>query len=218
MKTPVTEIFLSHSDKDKKIAKKLADELGNYGIKVFVAHEDIKIGEKWETTLFNKIKSCDLFVVLLSENFHVSRYTDHEVGIAYGLNKFIYPIRVDETMPYGFMSKFQAKKISPEINKEEVFKIFDSMVSENKVESRMINNLIEEFSESDSFIAANSLASILSHYTEFSDTQLNRIAKAFLDNDQINRGYRSSRWCLEIFDENWKRLDPNLHARLEKFF
>ena len=217
MKTPAIEIFLSHADKDKKIAKKLADELSNYGMKIFVAHEDIKIGEKWETTLFNKIKECDLFVVLLSENFHEAKYTDHEVGIAYGLDKFIFPIRIDDTMPYGFMSKFQAKKISPEIDREEVVKVFYSMVSKSEKGLEMMNNLIEEFSESDSYVTANNLALILSQYSEFSNEQLNRIAKAFLDNDQIVGGFKSSHWCSKLFDDNWKKLDSSLRAKLERF-
>ncbi len=217
MKVSAIEIFLSHADKDKKIAKKLAYELGSYGMKIFVAHEDIKIGEKWEAILFDKIKECDLFVVLLSENFHLAKYTDHEVGIAYGLSKFIFPIRIDDTVPYGFMSKFQAKKISPEIDKDEVVKVFYSMVSKIEKGLEMMNNLIEEFCESDSFNAANNLVSILSQYLEFSDEQLNRIAKAFLENDQINQGFRSSRWCSEIFDDNWKKLDSTLRAKLERF-
>jgi len=217
VKTPAIEIFLSHADKDKKIAKKLADELSNYGMKIFVAHEDIKIGEKWETILFNKIKECDLFVVLLSENFHLARYTDHEIGIAYGLNKFIFPIRIDDTMPYGFMSKFQAKKISSEIDKDEVVKVFYSMVSKSEKGLEMMNNLIEEFSESNSFSAANELSFILSEYSEFSDEQLNRIAKAFLDNNQINQGFKSSHWCLKLFNDNWKKLDTTLRGKLERF-
>jgi hypothetical protein len=217
MKTPAIEIFLSHADKDKKIAKKLADELSNYGMKIFVAHEDIKIGEKWETTLFDKIKECDLFVALLSENFHAARYTDHEVGIAYGLNKFIFPIRIDDIMPYGFMSKFQAKKISPEIDNDEVVKVFYSMVSKSEKGLEMMNNLIEEFSESASFITANNLTLILSQYSEFSDEQLNRIAKAFLDNNQINQGFKSSHWCASLFNENWKKLDMALRDKLERF-
>lgn len=217
MKTPSIEIFLSHANKDKKIAKKLAEELGNYGMKIFVAHEDIKIGEKWETILFNKIKECDLFVVLLSQNFHEAKYTDHEVGIAYGLNKFIFPIRIDETVPYGFISKFQAKKISSEIEGDEVVKIFYSMVSKSEKGLEMMNNLIEEFSESESFSIANNLTSILSQYADFSDDQLNRIAKAFLDNSQINQGFKSSHWCVNLFKENWKKLDSGLHDRLERF-
>jgi len=215
--TAPIDIFLSHANKDKKIAKKFADELNQYGLKIFVAHEDIEIGDKWESILFNKIKECDLFVALLSENFHSAQYTDHEVGIAYGLNKLIFPVRFDDTMPYGFMSKFQAKKISQEINKDEIIKLFFTMVSKSDKGTEMINKLIEEFGDSNSYERANQTADILSQCTEFSDEQLNQISNTFLYNDQIRDGFRSGRWCIDLIKNNWKRLDKELRYRLEKY-
>jgi TIR domain-containing protein len=214
--TSPIEIFLSHANKDKKIAKKLADELNKYGLKIFVAHENIEVGAKWESILFNKIKECDLFVALISENFHNAQYTDHEVGIAYGLNKLIFPIRVDDTIPYGFMSKFQAKKISIEMEKDEITKLFFTMVSKSDKGTEMINKLIEEFEDSKSFDRANYNASILSQYSEFSSEQINRIAYAFLHNDQINGGFTSEPWCVEIIKENWRKLDKKLRDVLEE--
>jgi len=217
MVTAPIEIFLSHANKDKKIAKKLADELSQYGLKIFVAHEDIKVGDKWESILINKIKECDLFVVLLSENFHSAQYTDHEVGIAYGLNKFIFPVRFDDTIPYGFMSKFQAKKISREINKDEIVKLFFNMVSKSEKGTEMLNKLIDEFGDSASYDRANQTSDILSQCTEFSDEQLNQISYTFLHNNQIRDGFRSGRWCIDLIKNNWKRLDKDLRDRLEKY-
>ena len=217
MVTASIEIFLSHANKDKKIAKKFADELNQYGLKIFVAHEDIEIGDKWESILFNKIKECDLFVTLLSKNFHSAQYTDHEVGIAYGLNKLIFPVRFDDTVPYGFMSKFQAKKISPEIDKDEITKLFFTMVSKSEKGTEMINKLIEEFGDSDSYDRANKTSDILSQCTDFSDEQLNQISYIFLHNDQIRDGFRSGRWCVDLIKSNWKRLDKDLRYRLEKY-
>ncbi len=216
MVTAPIEIFLSHANKDKRIAKKLADELSNYALKVFVAHEDIGVGDKWESALFKKIKDCDLFVVLLSENFHDAQYTDHEVGIAYGLGRLIFPIRIDDTMPYGFMSKFQAKKISPEIDEEEITKLFFTMVSKSEKGTEMMNKLIEEFADSPSFKRANYNAAILSQYTDFSDEQLHKIAEAFLHNDQINGGFESREWCIHLIKENWKKLDKDLRDVLDQ--
>lgn len=216
MVTAPIEIFLSHANKDKKIAKKLADELSKYGLKVFVAHEDIEVGGKRESILFNKIKECDLFVALLSENFHSAQYTDHEVGIAYGLNKLVFPIRIDDTMPYGFMSKFQAKKISKEIDTNEITKVFFTMVAKSDKGAEMMNKIIEEFEDSNSYDRANYNASILSQYSEFSIEQLNRIAEAFLNNDQISGGFTSKPWCVSIIKENWKKLDKELRDILEQ--
>jgi len=45
------DTFLSHADEDKIIARKLADALANYDFKVLVAHDDIVIGEEWESKI-----------------------------------------------------------------------------------------------------------------------------------------------------------------------
>ncbi len=89
------DTFLSHSNEDKKIARRLADILAIYGFDVFVAHDDIEIGDEWEETLKEKIKNCELVLALLSKNFHEARFTDHEIGIATAFNKQVFPIRID---------------------------------------------------------------------------------------------------------------------------
>jgi hypothetical protein len=211
------EIFLSHSDKDKKIARNLADELSNFGLKIFVAHDDIQVGDHWETTLIEKIRHCDLFLVLLSANFHNSQYTDHEVGIAYGLNKSIVPVRIDETIPYGFMSKFQAKKISVDIDKNEIAKFFYTVVSKNETGMKMLNNLIEEFCKSQSFIAANRVTSLLSQYPNFSDEQIHKIIESYISNDQISQAFKSRKWCKILIAKNWEKLDKNLCSKIKNF-
>ena len=154
-----TDAFLSHAHQDRFFARKLADELKKYSIDAFVAHEDIKLGDDWETALLEKIKKCDLFIAILSKNFHEADYTDQEVGIAHGFGKIILPLSVEKTMPYGFLKKFQAKKISSEIDGEEVSKIFVEFMpktSEARVEDRLIYSLIN----SQSFNEANYYAGI----------------------------------------------------------
>ena len=82
----------------------------------------------------------------------------------------------------------------------------------------MINKMIEEFENSHSFKRANENAAILSQYTEFSDDQIHRIAKAFLHNDQISGGFESGEWCISLIKENWKKLDKKLRNVLEQNF
>jgi hypothetical protein len=48
-------IFLSHSDKDKKIASELKSKLSEYGMSVFLAHEDIEGGTDWMAKLYEEI-------------------------------------------------------------------------------------------------------------------------------------------------------------------
>jgi len=215
MASSTLDTFLSHAHKDRVIARKLADELRNYSMDAFVAHEDIKLGDKWESTIFERIKNCDLFIALLSHNFHQAHYTDHEVGIAYGLGKIILPLSIDNTKPYGFMTKFQAKKISSPLNTEEISKFFNEFMPKNSAPTRVKDHLIYSLIRAGSFDEANYYTRILAQNKDFSDEQINLIAEGFLYNDQIRGGYEAAPWCAEILKKNIKRIDKKYQEKLK---
>lgn len=208
------DTFLSHAHEDRIIARKLADELKNHSFDAFVAHEDIKLGDEWESTLFERIKKCDLFIAILSNNFHQAQYTDHEVGIAHGLGKTILPLSVDDTMPYGFMAKIQAKKLSPEMNAKEVSKIFKAFMPKT-TKTKVDDNLIYSLINTDSFRDANYYTRKLSKYTEFSDVQINLITKGFIDNDQLRGANTTASWCVGILKKNIKKIDKKYQEELK---
>lgn len=209
------DTFLSHAHDDRVIARKLADELKNHAFDAFVAHDDIKLGDEWESTIFERIKNCDLFIALLSNNFRQAQYTDHEVGIAYGLRKIILPLSIDATMPYGFMTKIQAKKMSPEIDAKEVSKIFNEFMPKTTETTRVEDHLIYSLINADSFGQANYYTRILSQHTEFTDAQINLIARGFINNDQLREAYEAAPWCVGILKKNMNKLDKKYQEELK---
>ena len=212
------DTFLSHSDEDKKIARKLANNLAIYGFDVFVAHDDIEIGDEWEETLIEKIKNCELFLALLSKNFHEARFTDHEIGIATAFNKQIFPIRIDDTKPYGFMSKFQAKKISLNINHDEIKNLAESLMKYTDEGKNVVDRVIEKLENAGSFSDANYAAEILFEYRNLTYKQINTIAKAFLSNHQISGGWTARPSCLDFLAKNWESVDKEYQSRLQKYY
>lgn len=216
MKSIIT--FLSHADEDKKIARRLADELKQYGFAVFVAHDDIEIGDEWENALKSRITDSELFLALLSENFHKAHFTDHEIGIAVSLNKRIFPVRIDDTLPYGFMAKFQAKKISPEIDSEEIASLAQRLMSFTDEGKRIIDKLIDELANSSSFKDSNYVAKNLFDYTNFTGEQVNDIADAFLSNLQIRGAWTARPMCLEFLAKNWNLVTEDRKRKLEKYY
>lgn len=213
------EVFLSHADEDKIVARRIANALEKYQVKTFVAHDDIDAGDDWETTLIDKIKECDLFMALLSKNFHNAHYTDHEVGIARGFNRPIIPIRIDNTSPYGFMLKFQAKKISADvIGEAEITDLVHSMSTVTEKGRNIIDNLIKEFSNVGTYDEANDISVTLFTYTKFSKEQINDIAEAYIHNDQIRGGWSSDPRCITLFKDNWKKIDDSKKTRLKSLW
>ncbi len=65
------KVFLSHSDKDKKIAAELKSKLSKHGLSVFLAHEDIDGGSDWVSKLYEEIQNSKIFIMLLTKNYHI---------------------------------------------------------------------------------------------------------------------------------------------------
>ncbi len=210
--------FLSHADEDKRIARKLADELSKHGFDVFVAHDDIVIGDEWEQTLKNEIEKRELFVALLSDNFRKAHFTDHEIGIACAYNKRIFPIRLDDTMPYGFMSRFQgSKKINSDINSEEIELLTHMLTSFTSESQKVIDELIKKFQYAGSFKEANAISTELFEFRTFTTKQINDIAKIFLDNYEVRGSWTAGPSSLDFLANNWELIKSEHRDELSQY-
>jgi len=212
--------FLSHAVDDKIIAKNLASALEAHDFKVFLAHEDIMIGEDWDNKLKNEIYNRELFLVLLSKNFKNANFTDHEVGIATAHNKRIFSIIIDDIEPYGFMSKFQGIRINPKIDAEEISKIANQLMLFTKEGKKFIDDLIEKLLASTSFRDANAIARELFEYTTFTPEQINNLAEAYVANFEVNGSWTAGPSSLDLLSKNWNMVEQSfkkqIRAKLEK--
>ena len=81
-----TNIFLSHSHKDKELAKGLKNYLGSLGISLYIDWEDTDMPQppdkETAASLKKRINSTEYFLMLCTENALQSRWVPWEVGIA----------------------------------------------------------------------------------------------------------------------------------------
>ncbi len=138
-------LFISHSHKNKDVASFIKMELHDFGIDVFVAHEDISPTEEWQKVILKKLKQCTGILLLLTEDFKESDWTDQETGFALALDKIVIPIKSPLT-PYGFVSKYQAL---PWRRDEDVNKLIELLVDKKIIS---IDMLIQGFAKSKSSI------------------------------------------------------------------
>ena len=121
-------LFFSHSHKEKGLVISVKNVLQKTDwIECFVAHEDIKIGKKWEQEIKEKLRNCDCLIAFLSKNFKSSPYCDQELGFAVCRNIPILSCVLDKTNVYGFIKHLQIKSFKDHedlANKIEEF-IFD---------------------------------------------------------------------------------------------
>ena len=97
-------IFISYSHKDKEFTNRLVDDLRSQGLDVWIDDGEIKIGDYLIDRISDGIKSCLLFICIVSKNYKTSKWCKHEIKIKLsdevGKGKvFILPVRIDDTDP-----------------------------------------------------------------------------------------------------------------------
>jgi len=84
-------IFISYSHKDKEYVHKLAGAMQSESFEVWI-DDRIDYGTRWPIVIENAIDSCDVFILIASENSHTSEWVQHEFLRAQRLRKQIFPI------------------------------------------------------------------------------------------------------------------------------
>ena len=100
-------VFISHLSSEKTLAANLQEELLNFGISSFVAHNDIEPTLEWLGQIETALATADSVVALLHPAFHQSDWTDQEIGFAMGRGLPVFAVRFGQD-PYGFIGRFQA--------------------------------------------------------------------------------------------------------------
>lgn len=212
----ILDVFVSHSNSEKEIATDLKQKLQDPNMRVFLAHDDIDGGEDWMKEIYEHINECDVFVILLSKEYHQANFTDQETGIAYTMNKPMIPISLDGTKPYGFMSKYQSTNTILPFSDDKIIEIKNLIYAHTKQGQQIIDNLIDQLANATSFVNANALVKLVFSFTKFSKTQINKIAKAFLENYELRGGWTSSQYITELITQNMKKIDPKIMQDLKK--
>lgn len=186
-KTNALRLFISHRDQHKAVAKKLSETLEPYGVSAFVAHDAIKPMKEWRAEIMNGLMTMEVLLVLLTDDFHLSEWTDQEVGYALGKGIPIVCVKVGSIDPKGFIGSQQALKASYENIQDAAPLIHKTLVSEIGQESRLKEILIGAFISSQSYMAAmQNLTQLTEVADKLTDAEFKRIVKGYEKNDQLN--------------------------------
>lgn len=107
-------LFISHRDKYKSQANRLAELLSNYGVSCFVAHDSIEPMEQWQKTILKGLETMELMLAFVTDDFHESYWTNQEIGYALARNIPIIALKLQKKDPAGFIADKQAE--SPRLN------------------------------------------------------------------------------------------------------
>lgn len=86
------KVFISHSSRDKWIARRISEDINNLGAKTFLDEKDIETGEPIDQSINDQLKDCDEILILFSPSSLESHWVLMEVGGAKALDKRLIPI------------------------------------------------------------------------------------------------------------------------------
>lgn len=185
-KDKALRLFVSHRDKHKVVARCLAESLEPYGVSVFVAHDTIKPMREWKKEILNGLTTMEVMLVLLTDDFHESEWTNQEVGFALGKGIPIICVKVGSIDPQGFISPNQALKASYENINEAASIIHKTLINEIGQEGRLKEILIETFISSSCYIdAMENLKRLTETAERLTQIEFEKIVKGYAKNDQL---------------------------------
>ena len=183
-KKGMLRVFLSHLATHKVGAAKLQEAFLEFGISCFGAHNDIEPTATWQTEIETALATCDALVALLHPDFHVSNWTDQEIGFAMGRGLPIFSVRIGQD-PYGFIGRFQAFNAKGKEHATLAREIFDAFRKNKQTQQRMSEVLVGMFEESGSFADAKYKVGLLEEVTTWQPTFSSGLLAAIDANSQI---------------------------------
>jgi ribosomal protein L17 len=181
-------LFLSHISSDKKLTSDIKANLERWAIDGFVAHEDIEPTKEWTKEIQTALETCHALVAILTPQFHVSNWTDQEVGYCIKRRVLIVPVMIG-VVPYGFMAPYQGlkaeKKGAPEIASELV-----SILMEHPLSSgHMASAIVSHFEDSYNFNEVRTRMDLVARIKVWTPELLQRLESSIERNGQIKSTY-----------------------------
>jgi hypothetical protein len=95
-------VFISYSVHDQESVYNLTEGLKARGIDVWLASEQINLGDRWSANIEKAIKETDLFLVLVSPTSVQSSYVNYEIETAKGFNKPMVGVALNRELALSF--------------------------------------------------------------------------------------------------------------------
>ena len=174
-------VFLSHKTEYKLQVAELKNQLRGYGIDCFVAHNDIEPTEAWQIEIENALLTMDIFVAIMTPDFHTSLWTDQEIGFACARNVPRIAVRMG-CDPYGFIGRNQG------LNADWT-DLSGKITTLLKNHPKMVDAWIDALQICPCCDVGNKLAAFFKSVNTLSDIQLGKFITHYNSNPQVYGSY-----------------------------
>lgn len=94
----MNRVFISYSRKNEAFAERLARDLGDAGLDVWIDLRQIQAGELWQQEIFRGLERADFVIFCLSPAAIQSEWVQRELETTRAAGKRVYPVMVEETL------------------------------------------------------------------------------------------------------------------------
>jgi len=178
-------LFLSHVAKYKAAVSEVKDELALRGVAAFVAHQDIEPSRGWKLEIELALRSMHALAALVTPDFHASRWTDQEVGWAFGRGLLVMPVRLGAD-PYGFAGEVQGINGTLKDPARLAVSLVDALLVNPLTHGEMRRVLVSALGTATSQGMARALCLHLLKVSDFSVEEVAALWKACSENAQVS--------------------------------
>ena len=94
----LNRVFVSYSRRNKTFAERIARDLSDAGLDVWIDFRQIHAGEKWRDEIFRGLERSEIVVAVLSPDAVASEWVQTEINTAREWKKMILPVMAVEAM------------------------------------------------------------------------------------------------------------------------
>ncbi len=92
----MNRVFISYSRKNEAFAERIARDLSDAGLDVWIDLRQIQVGELWEQEIYRGLERAEFIVLCLSPAALASEWVQREIMTTKDAGKRIYPVMVEE--------------------------------------------------------------------------------------------------------------------------
>ena len=187
------KIFASHLASQKAIVGAVGDELGRWGIDLFVAHDSIEPDQEWQAEIERALRTSHAGVVFLFPEFGKSAWCDQEVGWLLGREVPCYALKFLGHDPYGPLGKKQAFTVRDEMTAPDIAAaILAWLTTKPGLASSLNGSLVEALKSSWNFNRTDRVWDHLRDATGMGATQVAGLLSAIRDNGQVYNAHHAA--------------------------
>lgn len=178
-------LFISHVAEHKAAVGELKAYLRIVGVSGFVAHKDIAPSLEWLGEIDLALRTAQACAALLTPEFHGSKWTDQEMGVAIARDIVVIPVDLGTT-PYGFLGRYQALPGALDQTARLADGIVGILVARPQTVGAMREGLVTALEQANTYKSAKKVTNLLlSMPREFTEAQIDRIRAAVAANNQV---------------------------------